>query len=79
MGSTVLFNRIAESYRISKSLKESAPRTYIRLVEEFRSMSAGGTGGPFLCAHRWTTVRAMYYSEWLDNDFTELLCMLGET
>jgi len=77
-GRAGLFDPLMRSYKISKSLKESEPRAYRRLVGEFRNMSAGGTGGPFLCAHRWTTVRDMYYSDWPDTRFTELLELLGE-
>jgi len=69
---------IKRSLRITKSLKDGDPRAYRRLLEEFRNMSAGGTGGPFLCGYRWTTVRAMYYSDWHDHDFAELLHLLGQ-
>ena len=73
-----MFDPLQKSYQISLSLRDSDPRAYRRLVGEFRDMSAGGAGGPFLCAHRWTTVRAMYYSDWADSRFTELLRLLGE-
>ena len=71
-------NRIEKTRRITEGLRISDPRAYRRLVEEFRDMSQGGPGAPFLVSHRWSTVRKYYYSTWEDEDFVKLLHDLGE-
>ena len=71
-------DKVTRTRRIAQNISGSDPRAYRRLVSEYRNMSGGGTGGPHLMGYYWTTVRAAYFSDWSDNDFTQLLGDLGE-
>ena len=58
-------------------LADGNKRVFERLELEFEDMSKGGTGGPLQIGHRWETVRAFYYPEWSDSDFSETLHALS--
>ena len=65
--------------RRTKGFKDSAPKIFKNLIEQFNDMAAGGEGGPlFGHGYRKITVRKHYYSEWANEDFVRLLKDLGE-
>ena len=67
-----------EVLRRTANFKEEYPRIFSRLVEQFRDMSEGGTGGLYLLSQSRISVRDQYYKNWNDNDFKSLLIDLGE-
>ncbi len=75
---TLYYDKVDKMTRVALSVSGSKPRMYRQLISEYRDMQSGGTGGPHLYGHRWTTVRKAYFRNWLDSDFTELLSRLGE-
>jgi len=68
---------VEEVYRITKTVEKKSKRNYNDLLESFKDMSSGGKGGPYFVGHRLTTVRQYHYSKWSDDDFINLLKMLG--
>jgi len=66
-------------YRRYTSLKETHPRKYAEVVESLRDMSRGGNGGGMYINYRGLVpIRKHYFPKWRDDQFTELLELLGE-
>jgi len=68
----VVMTRRVEGYR------HDQPKLYSRMVEQFKDMAKGGSGGPHLYGYKWTTVRKAYFEKWTDDMFTKVLINLGE-
>ena len=61
-----------------KGYHRDYPKLYDDMVEQFRDMASGGSGGPHLFGYKWITVRDAYFSDWTDDMFTQVLHNLGE-
>jgi hypothetical protein len=48
------------------------------MVEEFRDMARGGSGGPYQYGLKWITVRKAYFNNWTDDMFAQVLHNIGE-
>ena len=55
------------------ALKNQSPSKFKDLMEQFKDMSSGGTGGIYFLCYRQSTVRKQYYEEWTDKEFQQLV------
>lgn len=67
---------VARRYR---ELKDMSPRKYEEVVEAFRDMAKGGSGGSVYMNYIGTvSIRKYYFRGWTDEEFERLLKLLGE-
>ena len=60
-----------------RDMRTTKPSAYEQLVRMYKKMADGGDGGQ---VEGWSfnSIRAEYYKDWSNDDFTSLLSFLGD-
>jgi len=64
---------VGEVFKITSNIKKYSYKMYEDLIHNFRNMSTGGDGGPYMIGYRWTSVREYHYMSWTNAMFSDLL------